>query len=133
MKTLLDANVLIALVDRAHEHHRPASKWAAPADTQSLLTCPTVENAMLRYLIRTDVPAGDAHSILESLRDDQRFSFVAETTPMHRESLTGVIGYRQITDVYLCQTARRSRAKLATFDRGLGILRPTDTLVISVR
>ena len=133
MKTLLDANVLIALVDRAHEHHRSASKWAAPADAESLLTCPTVENATLRYLIRTDVPAGDAHAILESVRDDQRFSFVAETTPMHRESLAGVIGYRQITDVSLCQIARRSRAKLATFDRGLGILRPTDTLVISVR
>ena len=88
---------------------------------------------MLRYLIRTDVPAGDAHAILESVRDDQRFSFIGETAPLRRTSLAGVIGYRQITDVYLCQIARRSRAKLATFDRGLGILRPTDTLVIGVR
>ena len=131
MTVLLDANVLIALVDATHEHHQVASTWAANATAGSLRTCPTVENAMLRYLIRTNLPAGDAHAILESVHGDERFAFVKESTSLRRESLTGVIGFRQVTDVYLCQVAQRARAKLATFDRGLGMLRPHDTEVLA--
>ena len=125
---LLDANVLIAIIDQQHEHHTAAVDWFVALGDRSAITCPTVENACLRYLIRTGVPAADAHAVLTGVKADPRFTFAPEVSTMSKASLHGVIGFRQVTDVYLCQIAAEEDAVLATFDGGLHQMRPRRTI-----
>jgi len=47
---LIDANVLITLVVVEHEHHELAEAWFE--SQPEVLLCPTVEGAMMRYLVR---------------------------------------------------------------------------------
>ncbi|MCL2422713.1 MAG: VapC toxin family PIN domain ribonuclease, partial [Micrococcales bacterium] len=47
---LLDANVLIALVDRGHVHAERANAWMAGVTSFAL--CPVVQGALVRYLVR---------------------------------------------------------------------------------
>ena len=131
MKYLLDANVLVAIADTQHVHHDVATSWIEPAKRGTLFTCATVENALLRFLIRTGLLATDAHDVLTSLHRDARFTRVAETDSLQRSALVGVVGFRQITDVYLCQVAQQHQAQLATFDRGLSLLRSDQTLLLA--
>ena len=79
---LLDANVVIAVIDQQHEHHTAAVDWFEMLDDQVAITCPTVENACLRYLIRTGVSATDAHAVLTGLKADRRVTFAPETSSM---------------------------------------------------
>ena len=124
---LLDANVVIAVIDQQHEHHTAAVDWFEMLGDQVAITCPTVENACLRYLIRTGVSATDAHAVLTGLKADRRVTFAPETSSISTASLHGVIGFRQVTDVYLCQVAAEADALLATFDGGLHQMRPRRT------
>ncbi|MCO5314512.1 MAG: hypothetical protein M9952_16435 [Microthrixaceae bacterium] len=66
------------------------------------ITCPTVENAFLRCLIRTGVSTTDAYAVLAAVKADRRVSFAPEAASMSEASLYGVIGFRQVTDVHLC-------------------------------
>lgn len=125
---LLDANVLIAVLDQQHEHHTAAVDWFLTLGDDSAITCPTVENACLRYFVRTGVSATDAHAVLTGLKADRRVTFAPEASSMSEASLHGVIGFRQVTDVYLCQIAAEADAFLATFDGGLHQMRPRRTL-----
>jgi len=124
---VLDANVLIAVLDQQHEHHAAALEWFMTLGERAAITCPTIENACLRYFVRTGVSASDSYAVLTGLKADRRVTFVEESTSMSEASLHGVIGFRQITDVYLCQVAAQADALLATFDGGLHRLRPHRT------
>ena len=50
MTFLLDANVLIALIDPAHVQHDAAHAWFAAHGQRSWATCPLTENAVLRIV-----------------------------------------------------------------------------------
>src|ERR1700722_8372007 len=47
---LLDANVLIALIDPVHVQHDTAHEWFAAQGQQAWATCPLTENAVLRIV-----------------------------------------------------------------------------------
>ena len=47
---LLDANVVIALTVKEHEHHERVSAWAATVNRFAV--CPIVVGALIRYLVR---------------------------------------------------------------------------------
>jgi len=116
------------VIDQQHEHHTAAVDWFLTLGDAAAITCPTVENACLRYLIRTGVSATDAHAVLSGVKADRRVTFARESSSMSEASLHGVIGFRQITDVNLCQVAAQADACLATFDGGLHQMRPRRTL-----
>ena len=48
---LLDGNVLYALIDEAHVHHRPAQQWFA-AHAGGFATCPITQGTLLRLAMR---------------------------------------------------------------------------------
>jgi hypothetical protein len=50
MVFLLDANVLIALIDPAHIQHDAAHAWFAAHGQPAWATCPLTENAVLRIV-----------------------------------------------------------------------------------
>jgi toxin-antitoxin system PIN domain toxin len=116
--TLLDANVLIALVVSDHVHHDAAEAWFARLDG-SFATCPITQGSLLRLLIRRGQRAEDARAIIIALADNPGHEFWSDSVSFTAFALPGVIGHRQVTDSYLAQLARTNRGRLATFDRGL--------------
>ena len=53
---LLDANVLIALVDPRHVHHELAHRWFAGSAPGAWATCPITENGVVRIMAQPTYP-----------------------------------------------------------------------------
>ena len=121
MTTLLDANVLIALVITDHVHHATAEDWFADS-ADSFATCPITEGSLLRVLIRGGRSAGGAQAVLNAIRDSEHHEFWPDSITYSDVPLNGVLGHRQVTDSYLAQLARMQGGRLATFDQGLAKL-----------
>ncbi|MEP7112949.1 MAG: hypothetical protein ABI862_06765 [Ilumatobacteraceae bacterium] len=58
MSHLLDANVLIALVDPDHLHHEWAADWFSQRD-DAFATSPMTQGALIRHLLRAGHTSGD--------------------------------------------------------------------------
>jgi toxin-antitoxin system PIN domain toxin len=116
--TLLDANVLIALVVADHVHHDRAEVWLAGLPGH-FATCPITQGSLVRLLIREGRSPDTAPTVLSALADDQRHEFWSDDVAYSRVSLKGVVGHRQVTDAYLAQLAREHDGRLATFDQGV--------------
>ncbi|MEO8247957.1 MAG: TA system VapC family ribonuclease toxin [Burkholderiales bacterium] len=126
MRALLDVNVLIALFDAEHIHHRAASQWFAEHGREGWATCPLTQNGCIRilsqaaYLNRTS-----ARLIVEILADaietpDHEFwpdslSFLTPGLLDWRKVLTG----RHLTDLYLLALATSHEGSFVTLDRGV--------------
>lgn len=121
MTTLLDANVLIALVVDDHVHHHAAERWMADHDDR-FATCSITEGSLIRLLIREGQTADTAKAIISAIAGDPRHEFWPDEISYGEVTLTGVIGHRQVTDAYLAQLARVHGGRLATFDQGLAKL-----------
>lgn len=123
MTTLLDENVLIALVVADHVHHNVAEEWFVGSD-DTFATCPITEGSLLRLLIREGQTATAARAILDAVKDSERHEFWPDVVSFSDVPLNGVLGHRQVTDSYLAQLARSHEGRLATFDHGLAKLHP---------
>lgn len=119
---LLDANVLIALMDPAHVHHVAAVRFFPRAQKTGWATCPLTENAFLRILGRPTYPNGPgspqlARQLLIQYRaavghqywpDD--LSYCDPSRFPHLPALSA------LTDLYLLALAVKRGARFATFD-----------------
>ena len=126
-KHLLDLNVLIALVDSAHQNYQKAQAWFISSGRHRWGLCPLTEAGFLRV---TTNPAyrpkprtfGEAIAILQILkgRTDYWFweidkSWVELTAPFAAR----VFGHQQVTDAYLLGLAIKEKSVLVTFDKGI--------------
>ena len=123
MRSLLDVNVLIALLDAEHVHHAAAKHWMRENIRHGWATCPITQNGCLRIMAQPGYPQRIASSLVaERLRE-------ATATEHHRfwsddvsllDSRTvdwkRVIGPRQITDIYLLALAVEHGGRFVTFD-----------------
>ena len=123
MTVLLDANVLIALLNHNHEHHEPAARWFAVTD-QRVGTCPITQGALIRSAIRVGATAQQAVDLLVEVTSLDRHDFWSDGPSYETISLRGVVGHRQVTDAYLAGLARHHRGRLLTLDGGLAALHP---------
>lgn len=114
---LLDANVLIAITDEAHEHHGAASQWLATHVRWAL--CPITEGALVRYLVRRGVAASQCQRILADWKARENVDFYPDSLGFEAITLQHVVGHRQVTDAYLLALAKVNQAVLATFDVGI--------------
>ncbi len=123
MTHLLDGNVLVALIDRAHVHHPAAVRWFE-SRVDAFATCPITQGTLMRMLLRfgavADAPS--AVAVLVRLTSHTRHTFWPDDLGYARISWAGVLGHRQVTDSYLAALARHRNGRLATFDRGLAAL-----------
>jgi len=129
LTTLLDANVLIALVVADHVHHAAAEEWRS-ASEGAFATCPITQGSLVRLLVRDGQPADTAKRIVAAVERDPRHEFWPDSVSFVDVELVGVVGHRQVTDAYLAQLARRNRGKLATFDQGLAHLHNDVAVVV---
>ncbi|SBW21559.1 PIN domain-containing protein family protein [Candidatus Protofrankia californiensis] len=121
MTTLLDANVLIALIVSDHVHHDAAEAWLS-STAGSFATCPITEGSLVRLLMREGQSAQTATAVVSALTSDPRHEFWPDEISYDAVSMKGVIGHRQVTDAYLAQLARIHDGRLASFDQGLAKL-----------
>ena len=119
--TLLDANVLIALVVDEHVHHAHAEAWFVASGT-NFATCPITQGSLMRLLIREGQTAEAARSVLQEFCSHPRHEFWSDNASYRDIPVAGIVGHRQVTDAYLAHLARSYSARLATFDQGLAKL-----------
>lgn len=126
MRALLDVNVLIALLDSDHVHHLAAHDWLSANIEAGWASCPITQNGCIRIMSQTAYPGSlPASAIAKRLG-------AAMETPWHTfwpasislvdgtaVNWSGVLGSRQVTDVYLLALAVRHGGRLVTFDRAV--------------
>ena len=120
---LLDGNVLVALAVVDHLHHAAARRWFRVVEAR-FATTPITQGTLLRLLIRNDLGASQALSVLRGITRHPRHDFWPDDHPYDAPALRGVVGHRQVTDGYLAALARRRKGRIATFDDGLVIAQP---------
>jgi toxin-antitoxin system PIN domain toxin len=124
VRTLLDVNVLIALLDDAHVFSRRANEWldAAP---RRIATCPIVQNGVIRIMSAPAYSATHRASPeqvadgLRALAEGLDHEFWADEVSLlddTRVNFTRLHGHRQITDAYLLALALLRGGALASFD-----------------
>ena len=124
---LLDANVLIALIDQEHSFASAARRWFNLTGSTGFATCPITENALVRIMSHKAYPSGarPIGLLLEALGDLKnrpgcRFwqdDISLTDTTLFRQDLFSKSA--DLTDSYLLALAVRNGGRLATFDRKL--------------
>lgn len=122
MTSLLDGNVLVALVVEDHVHHGPVATWFAGGEP--FATCPITQGTLLRILIRGGLSAVDAAEVLAGVTEHAAHEFWPDNLGYGDVDVDRVIGHRQVTDAYLAGLARSRYGRLVTLDRGLADLHP---------
>jgi toxin-antitoxin system PIN domain toxin len=121
---LLDVNVLIALIDPAHEFHDSAHAWFKGNRRNGWATCPITENGCLRIMSKAGYPfpglgVDRIRVILAELVQLEGHHFWPDSFSMleaNRFEL-GEAGPRHVTDLYLVGLAITFGGRLVTFDR----------------
>ena len=126
MAFLLDVNVLIALTDSLHEHHRRVTDWFESDPYRPWATCPVTENGFIRILGHPRYPnfagdTSDAREILEKLCLLPGHQFWPDDISLRdRTKFRNLPDSRHLTDHYLLGLAVARQGSLATMDQSIG-------------
>jgi uncharacterized protein len=117
MTSLLDANVLIALLVPNHVHHPRVSAWWVTRKPP-FATSPSTQGSLLRFLVREGRSAAAAQAVLAAVTAHPQHVFWPDSLPYDAVPLRGITGHRQVTDAYLAALARAQGGAVATLDGG---------------
>jgi toxin-antitoxin system PIN domain toxin len=126
MRSLLDVNLLIALLDADHALHHTAMSWFARHAAEGWVSCPITQNGCVRIMSHPGYPnALPVRRIIERLQ-------LATVDPIHQFwpddislldsrliDSTRIHGPRQLTDIYLLALAVRHGGRLVTLDSAI--------------
>lgn len=126
MRSLLDVNVLIALLDRQHAAHAQAHQWLANNLVDGWASCPLTENGCLRIMTNPRYPAPvnpvNLLAKLDTAKASAHHEFwpddlsVTDTASFNRSEIRN---HHQVTDLYLLALAVKRGGRLVTFDQGI--------------
>lgn len=124
MPYLLDVNVLIALLDENHVHHKRATRWFLAEAQNGWLSSPTTQNGAIRVMSGpkygpTSFPPTAVVEQLRILMEETVHTFVADDATLLDPEFIDHARLRhskQITDTYLLGLAVSHRSQLATMD-----------------
>lgn len=116
---LPDVNVLVALTNPSHLHHRQAHAWLASVDT--FATTPVTETGLMRLLLNPavtgqPVTGARAVAIVHAIRGQPRAAFLPDSSSLADPGvdLAGLAGRQQVNDLHLVNLAAASGRVLAT-------------------
>ena len=140
MVSLLDVNVLIALIDPYHIHHEAADSWFADNGPHGWATSAVTENGLLRVICNpsyqgTRVTLKEGIVSLRRLCEMRGHMFWAELISIRDSRVVRwnhVQGHRQLTDLYLLALAVRNGGKLATFDSAISVRAISDATALNL-
>ncbi|WP_310390067.1 TA system VapC family ribonuclease toxin [Roseateles sp.] len=128
LRSLLDVNILVALLDGGHLHHGLVSDWLRNAQGGGWASCPLTQNGCLRILSLPAYPNPQPVALVA-----QRLAR-AVAHPSHQfwpDSLSlldpgrlqwdRMLSSRQVTDTYLLALAVEQDACLVTLDQGISL------------
>lgn len=124
-RSLLDISTVLALLDPQHEHHPAALAWAERRSDARWLTCPLVQNGVVRIASQHAYSRrlGDltaVHAALRAFCAQPRHEFCPDDISIldqRRIARPGLLTPNAITDAYLLALARHHGARFATCDR----------------
>lgn len=125
--SLLDTNVLIALLWPSHEDHETAVRWFAANRKKGWATCPVTEAGFVRIVSnpafsRDAVSPREATDLLAANTSAPDHVFWAADRPFAEATAFAavrLVGHRQVTDAYLLGLAISKSGCLATMDRAM--------------
>ena len=123
-KYLLDVNVLLALTDEGHVHHRAVMRWFG-ARALDWGLCAFSEAGFLRISVNPKVGCltfEDATGILAALTDRAGYRFWpirSSWTELAEPFRERVHGHQQITDAFLLGLAIKESGVLVTLDKAI--------------
>jgi toxin-antitoxin system PIN domain toxin len=124
---LLDINLLLALTDPMHVHHKIAHEWFVKTGQKAWATCPLTQNGFVRIASHPKYPnrPGDVRavcSILGQICESPGHHFWAEALSLlDILDSDAIISHAQITDIYLLGLAVHKRGKLSTLDQHIPV------------
>jgi uncharacterized protein len=124
MRALLDVNVLIALLDAAHVHHRLATAWLSRELKHGWASCPITQIGCVRIMSQPAYP-GTLRAAEVAARLGEACAHAAHVFWPDSVDLLGgpsvswphVLGHRQVTDTYLLALAVKNGGRFVSFDR----------------
>jgi toxin-antitoxin system PIN domain toxin len=128
MRALLDVNVLLALMDRDHVHHRAALQWWRSDWDHGWASCPLTQNGFVRISCHGTFPGRP--TVVQAIEQLRRQ--IAESDhvfwPDDMSIVNGelfdrgrLLGPNQITDAYLLALAVKNGGRLVTLDQGVSL------------
>lgn len=132
MRSLLDVNVLIALMDIGHAHHESVQNWWRKSRNGGWASCAITENGFVRVVSNPSYRS--ANRIGPDVAIETLARFVANTDhEFWSDAITirdevifdrsRIHGPSQLTDLYLLALAGRHNAQLVTLDGRISTLR----------
>jgi toxin-antitoxin system PIN domain toxin len=130
VRSLLDANVLIAYFDQDHAFHERAYGWFVANRENGWASSPLTENAVIRILTNPNYSIGRTFPLSQLIA---KFNETIELTDhefwpddisLFDSSIfdsESILGPRQLTDIYLLAVAVKNRGRLVTFDAHIAI------------
>jgi len=128
MRSLLDVNILVALLDGGHLHHGLVTEWLRNSQSGGWASCPLTQNGCLRILSLPAYPNPHPLAMVA-----QRLA-QAVAHPSHQfwpDSLSlldpgrlqwdRMLSSRQVTDTYLLALAVEQDARLVSLDQGISL------------
>lgn len=123
MRALLDVNVLIALLDAGHIHHRLTTRWLSQELDRGWASCPITQNGCLRILSQPAYPgARSLAEVATRLTDAMAHpshAFWPDALSLldaYTVDWTRLTGHRQVTDAYLLALAVSQGGRFVTLD-----------------
>ncbi|TSE26085.1 Ribonuclease VapC44 [Tepidimonas sediminis] len=123
MRSLLDVNVLIALLDAGHVDHAVARDWLQRHLDSGWASSPLTQNACVRIMSQpvypAPLPASEVARRLARAVEHPTHRFLADDYSLLDDAAVvwgRVQGHRQITDLYLLGLAVRHGCRFVTFD-----------------
>ncbi len=128
MRALLDVNVLIALLDGAHQHHRLAWSWLDANIEYGWASCPLTQNGYVRIVAQAGYPnpstVRQAIGRLGAATRTPHHEFWPDPLSLLDDEFFDadrLLGPRNLTDHYLLALAAAHGGRLVSFDRGIAI------------
>lgn len=126
MRTLLDINVLIALLDGSHVHHRLVTNWLERNIDVGWASSPITQNGCIRIMSQpaypNSVPATQVAERLAEATQHSSHGFWADSISLLQQGgvvWDKVLSSRHVTDIYLLALSVQQGGRFATLDRGV--------------
>lgn len=125
-RSLLDVNVLLALLDGGHADHERAHAWLDNEIESGWASCAITQNGFVRIISQPRYPspvppAAAIERLAEACSSPDHAFWPCEPSLVDPEAIdhTHVHGAKQVTDAYLLAMATRKEARFVTFDRSI--------------
>ena len=128
MRALLDVNVLVALLDQQHVHHRRARNWLEGESAAGWASCAITQNGFVRIISRPGYPnpitlkaAIDLLGAATATKYHEFWHCSVSLLDSKAVDASRLHSHRQVTDAYLLALAAKASGRFVTFDQSISL------------